>query len=132
MNPDQAYWAEQPAAVQALQNMDPADRPAAAQALAEQGYAIDVPIMVWGQDPLTTMMMRQQDGYTWVPSAMQANIQLPPGLSFPGLQGYDASNPPAGSIQVTTAFANGTNGQDPWVQWPPSSSSTQATSSVSS
>jgi len=123
MTPDEAYWAEQPAAVQALQNMPLEDRGPAAQALAEQGYKIDVPIMVWGQDPLTTMVMRQQDGYTWVPSAMQADCPMPPGLSMPGLANYDPNNPPAGSIQVTTAFANGTNGQDPWVQWPASSTS---------
>lgn len=112
MTPDQAYWAEQPAAVQALQNMPLDQRGQAALALAQQGYSIDVPIMVDGGDPLTIMMERQQYGYTWVPSAMQSPVDLAPGLSFPGLASYDAANPPAGSIQVTTDFAQGTNMQD--------------------
>jgi len=115
MTPDQAYWAQQPAAVQALQNMDPADRSTTAMQLAEQGYKIDVPIMVWGWDPLTTMVERQNYGYTWVPSAMQPMVPLAPGLSFPGLQSYDPTNPPAGSIAVTTDFAKGTNMQDMFI-----------------
>ena len=115
MTPDQAYWAEQPAAVQALQNMDPADRPLAAMKLAQQGYSIDVPIMVWGWDPLTTMVERQNYGYTWVPSALQSPVPLPPGLSFPGLPTYDPNSPPAGSIKVSTDFAQGTNMQDVFV-----------------
>jgi hypothetical protein len=109
MTPDEAYWAEQPAAVQALQNM-PADQVGpAAMALAQKGYVIDVPIMVWGWDPLTTMVERQNYGYTWVPSGLQAPVQVPPGLSFPGLPTYDPNKPPAGSTAVTTAFAAGTN-----------------------
>jgi hypothetical protein len=115
MTPDQAYWAEQPPAVQALQNMDPADRGAAALQLAQQGYTIDVPIMAWGWDPLTTMVERQNYGYTWVPSAMQPMVPLAPGLSFPGLQSYDPKSPPEGSIAVTTNFAKGTNMQDVFI-----------------
>ncbi len=115
MTPDDAYWAEQPPAVQALRNMPDADRSLAAMQLAQQGYSIDVPIMVWGWDPLTTMVERQNYGYTWVPSALQPPVQLPPGLSFPGLPTYDANNPPAGSIKVTTDFAKGTNMQDVFV-----------------
>lgn len=115
MTPDQAYWAEQPPAIQALQNMPDDQRYAYAQQLASQGYTIDVPIMVWGWDPLSTMIQRQNDGLTWTPSALQSDIPVAPGDSFPGLQSYDPNNPPAGSIQVTTAFAIGTNGQDPWV-----------------
>jgi len=115
MTPDQAYWAQQPPAVQALQNMDPADRPAAAQKLATQGYQIDVPIMVWGWDPLTTMVERQNYGYTWVPSALESPVATPPGVNYPGATGYDASNPPPGSIKVSTDFAAGTNMQDNYV-----------------
>lgn len=115
MTPDEAYWAEQPAAVQALQNM-PADQVGpAAMALAQQGYTIDVPIMVWGWDPLTTMVERQNYGYTWVPSGLQSPVDVPPGLSFPGLASYDPNNPPPGSIPVTTAFAAGTNMQDVFI-----------------
>lgn len=115
MTPDEAYWAEQPAAVQALQDMPDDQRYAAAQQLASEGYTIDVPIMVYGMDPLATMVVRQEDGLTWAPSALQANIPVAPGDSFPGLPSYDPNNPPAGSIQVTTDFAIGTNGVDPWI-----------------
>src|SRR5271168_4478298 len=114
MTPDQAYWAAQPPAVQALQTMPTDQRYYAAQELALQGYAIDVPIMVDGQDPVATMMQRQADGYTWVPSALQANIPVGPGIMWPG-PAYDPNNPPPGSILVTTAFAAGTNMQDPWI-----------------
>jgi hypothetical protein len=115
MTPDEAYWAEQPAAVQALKDM-PADQVGpAAIALAQQGYVIDVPIMVWGWDPLTTMVERQNYGYTWVPSGLQAPVQVPPGLAFPGLPTYDPNKPPAGSIAVTTAFAAGTNMQNVFI-----------------
>lgn len=100
-----AYWASQPAAVQALRNIpDEGGRMAMAQDLAGQGYAIDVPIMVWGWDPLTTMMTRQECGYTWVPSGNQPNI----GAS------YDPNSPPPGSIKVTTDFAKGLEQTDPW------------------
>lgn len=110
MTPTQAYWASQPPAVQALETTPDDERPALAQQLASQGYAIDVPIMVWGWDPLSTMIARQTAGYTWVPSAMQSSIQEAPGVGgVVGATPYDPSNPPAGSIPVSTAFAVGTN-----------------------
>jgi hypothetical protein len=115
MTPDDSYWAEQPVAVQALRDMPESDRQLAATDLAKKGYTIDVPIMVWGWDPLTTMVERQNYGYTWTPSALQAPVQLPPGLSFPGLPSYDAANAPAGSIKVTTDFAAGTNMQNVFI-----------------
>jgi hypothetical protein len=116
MTPDQAYWAEQPPAIQALQNMAPDQRAAAAQSLADQGYSIDVPIMVWGWDPMATMVQREIDGYSWAPAVQTSGTQAGPGLNAPGSPGYDPSDPPAGAIPVTTAFAIGTNGQDPWIQ----------------
>lgn len=115
MTPDDAYWAEQPPAVQALRNMPPDQVGQAALALAKQGYKIDVPIMVWQWDPLTTMIERQNYGYTWVPSALDSPVLLPPGLSFPGLPNYDPNNGPADAIKVTTDFAKGTNMQDMFV-----------------
>ena len=115
MTPDDAYWAEQPLAVQALRNMPPDQVGQAALALAKQGYKIDVPIMVWQWDPLTTMIERQNYGYTWVPSALDSPVLLPPGLSFPGLPNYDPNNGPSDSIKVTTDFAKGTNMQDMFV-----------------
>ena len=107
--PTDAYWASQPAAVQALRYAPDDQKGAMAQQLASEGYAIDVPIMVWGWDPLATMIQRQEEGYTWVPSALQQSVQVAPGVSMPGEASYNPSQPPAGSIQVSTAFANGTD-----------------------
>ena len=120
-NPTDAYWAMQPHEVQALRDIsDDTQRAEAASELAYKGFAIDVPIMVWKWDPLVTMELRKSAGYTWVPSAMQAPVQVAPGLSFPGLPGYDPKNPPPGSIKVTTDFATGTLHPDPmmkdWVE----------------
>lgn len=97
---DQTYWSSQPAAVQQLENAAPEDRPGLATQLANEGYSIDVPIMVWGWDPATTMAERQSLGYTWVPSALQQPVEVAPGLSFNGAS-YNPANPPSGSIQVT-------------------------------
>ncbi len=117
MTPTDAYWAEQPPAVQALRNMPDDQKFEAARDLAAQGYTIDVPIMVWGWDPLVTMTMRQNDGYTWVPSALQPNIPIGPGMvNVWNVPSYDANNPPPGSIKVSTDFAKGTNMQDPWIK----------------
>ena len=103
------YWASQPAAVQALRYMDPDLREAKATELAHQGYTIDVPIMVWNWDPKKTMELRGTYGYTWVPSALQPNITIAPGLTVPGMQPYDPNNPPAGSIAVPTQFQTGSS-----------------------
>lgn len=99
---DQAYWAAQPPAVQALQNIqDPEQRETLATQLANEGYSIDVPIMVWGWDPSVVTSMRQADGYTWVPSALQNPVEDAPGLPALGsVAAYNAGKPPAGSIAV--------------------------------
>jgi hypothetical protein len=99
---DQAYWASQPPAVQALQNIqNPEQRAAVATQLANEGYSIDVPIMVWGWDPSITTAMRQSEGYTWVPSALQSPVEDAPGLASMGsLAAYNPNTPPAGSITV--------------------------------
>jgi hypothetical protein len=99
---DNAYWASQPAPVQALRTMQNQEqRTALATQLASEGYSIDVPIMVWGWDPSVTTAMRQADGYTWVPSALQAPVQDAPGLpSYGTVAAYNANNPPSGSIAV--------------------------------
>jgi hypothetical protein len=105
-----AYWNAQPPAVQALRDMpdgEPKDR--LALNLANQGYSIDTQIMVWGWDPQMTMTVRANQGYSWVPSYGQANIPVGPGLSMPDDPTmYSPGNPPAGAIQVSTAFAVGT------------------------
>jgi len=117
MTPTDAYWAEQPEAVQALRSMPDDEKFFAAQDLAARGYTIDVPIMVWGWDPLVTMTLRQNEGYTWVPSALQPNIPIGPGVTNTwNLPGYDPNHPPPGSIKVSTDFAKGSNMQDPWIK----------------
>jgi len=97
---DTAYWASQPPAVQALQNIDdPTQRAMAAAQLAASGYQIDTPIMVWGWDPSKVTTLRQDMGYTWVPTAFQNPVAAAPGLSN-GSQAYNPANPPSGSIAV--------------------------------
>jgi hypothetical protein len=112
-----AYWAEQPPAVQALRDMPYGEaKDKAALSLANQGYSIDTQIMVWGWDPQMTMTVRANQGYSWVPSYGQANIPIGPGLSMPNEPTtYDPGRPPVGSIQVSTAFAVGTI-QNPLIQ----------------
>ena len=98
---DDAYWAAQPLAVQALRNMDDYDqRSQLAAQLSAQGYNIDVPIMVYGWDPAKITAARESYGYTWVPSAMQNPVAEAPGIATPGGKPYDPNNPPAGSIAV--------------------------------
>jgi len=115
-----AYWAEQPAAVQVLRGMPDDDaKEKLALSLANQGYSIDTQIMVWNWDPQMTMQVRENQGYSWVPSFGQSNIPIGPGLSMPGdPNSYSPNSPPAGSIQVSTAFAVGTI-QNPLVQVDP-------------
>lgn len=98
------YWASQPTAVQALRALPDAsnERYAKAEALAKDGFKIDVPIMVFGWDAFKVMKMRQDYGYTWVPSALQENIQIAPGLLMHGTKPYDPNSPPSGSIKVST------------------------------
>jgi hypothetical protein len=100
---DQAYWASQPPAIQALQSIsDPEQRASSAAQLATQGFTIDVPIMVWGWDAFLMMTMRAQFGYTWVPSALQPPVTFAPGDEQPSVAAYDPLHPPAGSIKVST------------------------------
>jgi hypothetical protein len=109
-----AYWAAQPPAVQQLRDIpDLPGRAAVAQQLADQGFTIDKAIMVWGWDPLKTMLTRQAYGYTWAPSWNQGNVSTP-GLALQGQTPYDPNNPPDGSIAVNTDFAKGTKISDPW------------------
>jgi hypothetical protein len=98
---DDAYWAQQPAAVQQLRAIESEpEREQVASQLASQGYSIDVPVMVWGWDAGITTQMRESDGYTWVPSALQQNIAEAPGVFSPGLTPYNPASPPPGSISV--------------------------------
>jgi hypothetical protein len=116
LNEADAYWASQPPEVQALRDLPDSQRMDLAHDLADRGFQIDVPIMVWNWDPLTTMMVRQNQGFTWVPSAKQNPVQVAPGLTFGGLPSYDPKNPPPGSIKVTTEFAKGLESTCPWLR----------------
>ena len=110
-----AYWAAQPPEVQKLRDVgDIAARSALAQQLSDQGFTIDRAIMVWGWDPLKTMLTRKMYGYSWVPSFNQPSVSAAPGFAQPGETPYDAKNPPPGSIAVNTDFAKGLNISDPW------------------
>jgi hypothetical protein len=98
---DNAYWASQPPAVQSLQNLQYAARVTAGTTLAQQGFVIDVPIMIYGWDACLMMSYRQGYGYTWVPSALQPNVTIAPGVSQPGAVAYNPNSPPPGSIKVS-------------------------------
>lgn len=105
---DNAYWAHFAPPVQKLRGADPLN-PATlilAKSLAEQGFLIDVPIMVWQWDPFKIMEDRVQYGYTWIPSAIQANVSEAPGVTQPGSTPYDPSTVPPGAIKVSLNFAD--------------------------
>lgn len=98
---DDVYWSQQPAAVQQLRGIDNLDeRKQLGEQLANEGYSIDVPIMIWGWDAGKVTAAREGYGYTWVPSALQQPVSAAPGVTGGGVIPYDASNPPSGSIQV--------------------------------
>ena len=104
---DKAYWASEPPELQALPAIeDFTQRTTRAAVLAAQGFIVDVPIMVWGWDPYLVMTMRANYGYTWVPSALQPNVSVAPGVTQPGAVAYNPTNPPAGSIKVSTNIAD--------------------------
>jgi hypothetical protein len=98
---DDAYWAKQPSAVQQLRNIDDySQRVSLGALLASEGYSIDTPVMLWGWDPGKTTQLRQQFGYTWVPSALQSPVTAAPGIGGAGITPYDPAHPPAGSISA--------------------------------
>jgi len=100
---DEAYRASLAPQVAALLDMqDSVLRMATAQNLASQGFLIDVPIQVWGWNPYVTMALRQIDGFTWVPSALQPSVGYSIGSNDnPPFVPYDPSKPPQGSIKVS-------------------------------
>jgi hypothetical protein len=116
-NEYEAYWAAQPAVVQQLMDMPDSAKGELAKNLADQGYKIDVPIMLWGWDPLATMTVRKNQGFTWVPSANMDPVAVGPGLTFPGKPSYDADNAPEGSIPVSTDWAKGFEHTSPWMRF---------------
>ena len=62
--------------------------------LAQQGLIIDDDVDAMGADPYITMFIRQQYGYAWVPSMLQANVE-----------GVTTGPTPPGSITVSTNIA---------------------------
>lgn len=82
----EGYWLAQDPKIRALRQMITqvgGERDAAALKLAQQGFLIDVPIHVWNWEPVGTMLVRQHQGFTWVPSGLQApgggSGPVPPG-----------------------------------------------------
>lgn len=67
-----AYWAAQPPAVRAFQHMPNSNpdgtvsslRGELAVALTQQGYDVDLPIMVWDWNPYWIMQIRENEGVT--------------------------------------------------------------------
>ncbi|MEI9812527.1 MAG: hypothetical protein WDO18_07535 [Acidobacteriota bacterium] len=107
-NETDAYWSMFPQEVQALRTIPNRDeRIQAAWGLVQQGFTVDAEIMVLGNDPYGTMLMRRDLGYTWTPAMGQPPIAVLPGLQYPGRASYDPGNPPPGSIPVSLDFAKG-------------------------
>lgn len=105
LTPD-IYWAHQPPAVRVLRGMNSPEVDIAAMDLQNQGYKIDVYIMVWKMDPGTAMGIRINSGYTWVPNGGQPNVpQTPQGGLF-SLPMYDPTKAPMGSIKVSLDAAD--------------------------
>lgn len=116
------YWLSKPPEVRRL---DPnvtnteAERQIIAVECADKGHIVDVPIMVFGAHPYHTMLIRQGLGFTWVPSALQAPVNVAPGLQFPGEVPYDPDKPPQGSIKVSVDPKDYPPFNPPVVQLPP-------------
>lgn len=101
---DEVYWAHQPPQIRVLKNLsDPALSTAAREA-ADKGFPVDVPIQVWKWRPWLVMMIREQQGLTWVPSANQEPLNLAGDALKYGFSGrsYEPKNPPPGTIKVST------------------------------
>jgi len=72
----------------------------------DQANLIDVPIMVWGWDPVGVMTLRQQLGYTWVPSALQPPTEIIPGLMAAGTNSSAPVSPGPMYIKVSIDAAD--------------------------
>lgn len=102
-----AYWLAKDPKVRALNDIpDFNTRQTAAMMLASQGFAIDVPIMVWDWSPYLVMLQRANYGYVWVPSALETPISIAPGVAQPGTVPYDPAHPSSNSIKVSVNLAD--------------------------
>jgi hypothetical protein len=70
--------------------------------LAEQGFLIDVPIMVWGWDPGKIMASRITYGYTSVPALSYPPVTIAPGVNQNGKTGSGNT----GQILVSLNYAD--------------------------
>jgi hypothetical protein len=113
---DAAWWASQPPAVAAMQNLgdnsddDPQTIANQRRDLAielSQTYLVDWDIVGLGQGPYATAQgQRIPNGYTWVPSTGQPPIAVAPGLHVPGLPDYNPDPPyPPNSIVASNNAA---------------------------
>ncbi len=83
---DDVYWASIPPACRPdalMKARGSADAVPIAKALALQGCLVDVPIQVWGLDPVLVMATRQADDYQYVASGLMAFMPAP-GQNLPG------------------------------------------------
>ena len=99
------YWASQTKSVQALKGNAVMSL---CQELANKVEKIDMVVMCWGWDPCTTMTVRINGGYTWVPSILQPSPVCAPNIDCAPFNApsYDPNHPPAGSIKVSNKFAD--------------------------
>lgn len=95
------YWNSLPPALRAFRNYNELEKAAHSTEVAALGYKLDVPIQVWGWDPVCIMLVRYGQGFTWVPSALEPPVYVGPGLSFPGLPSYDPKTPSPRGIKVS-------------------------------
>jgi len=100
------YWASVPPELRIFSKPDTPASPKSARIakaldLAIQGFKVDIPIHVDFQDPVCTMLIRRNQGFVWVPSALDPPIFVMPGLKFPGLPSYDPDRPSLNYIKVS-------------------------------
>jgi hypothetical protein len=102
---NEAYWLSQPPEVQKLRSLQGEARSVEAVNLAIRGFCIDKWIQADGHDAYPVMFARELYGYAWVPSILQEPVPVVPGIDPPagsGWKKYDPTNPPVGSIKVST------------------------------
>lgn len=107
MTPDM-YWNSRKPSVRKLRTMtDYGQRMELGQQLAQQGEIIDRAIdLDQAMDPYTCMLVRQNNGFTWVPNAAQPNLPTMPNCPVPGLPAYNPEKPWPNSIKVSILAAD--------------------------
>jgi hypothetical protein len=107
MTPD-GYWNSRQTEIRKLRTMsDYGQRMDYGKQLAEAGYVIDRAIdLDQAMDPYTCMLVRQNNGFTWVPNAGQPNLPTMPNCPVPGLPPYNEERPWPNSIKVSILAAD--------------------------